>query len=194
MTNGNNRWRTVDIVVAAVIAVAFGVVFYAWSQLWNGIDKTFPGFPPARAMVNGVWFLPAVVGPLVIRKPGAGVFTETVAAAIEALLGAQWGLTTILYGLFQGVGGEAAFAATGYRNSKLPTALAGGLLAGAAGGFLDLVLYYPTWSTGWKVAQVLVSAGSGLVIAGLGGWALTRGLAQTGVLDRFPSGRERATV
>jgi energy-coupling factor transport system permease protein len=35
---------------------------------------------------------------------------------------------------------------------------------------------------------------SAAVIAGAGGWALTRALAQTGVLDRFPSGRERAAV
>jgi energy-coupling factor transport system substrate-specific component len=190
----NRRWRTVDIVVAAVIAVAFGVVFYAWDQLSNGIDTAFSGFPPLRAVIAGVWFLPAVVGPLVIRKPGAGLFTEAVAAAISALLGAQWGLATILYGLIQGAGGEAPFAATGYRSSKLPTALIGGLLAGAAAGFLDVVLYYPTWSSGWQVGQVAISAASGLVISGLGGWALTRGLAQTGVLDRFPSGRERAAV
>jgi energy-coupling factor transport system substrate-specific component len=190
----NRRWRTVDIVVAAVIAVAFGVVFYAWDQLWNGIDSAFPGFPPARAAINGVWFLPAVVGPLVIRKPGAGLFTEAVAATIEALLGAQWGLSTILYGLMQGIGGEMPFAATGYRSSKLPVALAGGLLAGAAAGLLDVVLYYPTWSGGWQIGQVAISAASGLVITGLGGWVLTRGLAQTGVLDRFPAGRQRAAV
>jgi energy-coupling factor transport system substrate-specific component len=190
----NHRWRTVDIVVAAVIAVAFGVVFYAWDQLWGGLDGAFPGFPPARAVIAGVWFLPAVVGPFVIRKPGAGLFTEAVAATIEALLGAQWGLSTILYGLLQGVGGEMPFAATGYRSGRLPHALASGLLAGAAAGFLDVLLYYPTWSAGWKVSQIGISAASGLVIAGLGGWALTRGLAQTGVLDRFPSGRERALI
>ncbi|WP_345629603.1 ECF transporter S component [Rugosimonospora acidiphila] len=188
------RWRTVDIVVAAVIAVAFGVVFYAWDQIWNGLDGAFPGFPPARAALNGIWFLPAVVGPLVIRKPGAGLFAELVASTIEALLGAQWGLSTILYGLLQGFGGELPFAATGYRSSKLPTALVGGLLAGAAAGLLDIVLYYPDYSTAWKIGQVAVSAGSGLVITGLGGWALTRGLAQTGVLDRFPAGRERTAV
>jgi energy-coupling factor transport system substrate-specific component len=190
----SNRWRTVDIVVAAVLAIAFGVVFYAWDRLWAGTDNLFTGFPPARASIAGVWFLPAVLGPLVIRKAGAGVFTETVAAAISALLGAQWGLVTILYGLLQGVGGEAPFAATGYRSSKLPVALAGGALAGAAGGYLDLVLYYPTYSAGWRVAQVAISAASGLVIAGGGGWLLTRALAGTGVLDRFPSGRERVAV
>src|SRR6266516_5644807 len=128
-----NRWRTVDIVVAAVIAVAFGVVFFAWTRVWEA-TTVFNGYPPLRALLNGVWLVPAVLGPLVIRKPGAGVFTETIAAAISALLGTPWGLVTILYGLLQGVGGEAPFAATGYRNSKLTTALVGGTLAGAAGG------------------------------------------------------------
>src|SRR5436190_3313487 len=119
----SNRWRTVDIVVAAILAIAFGVVFYAWDRLWAGTDNLFTGFPPIRAAIAGVWFVPAVLGPLVIRKPGAGVFTETVAAAVSALLGTPWGLVTILYGLLQGVGGEAPFAATGYRNGKLATAL-----------------------------------------------------------------------
>jgi energy-coupling factor transport system substrate-specific component len=122
------------------------------------------------------------------------VFTEVVAAAISALLGAQWGLTTILYGLLQGVAGEAPYAATGYRSNKLPVALVSGLLAGAAAGYLDIVLYYPTWKSSWKFSQIGISAASGLVIAGLGGWLLTRALARTGVLDRFPSGRERALV
>src|SRR5207247_6437299 len=138
MLMNNNRWRTVDIVVAAVLAVAFGVVFYAWNQLWNGVDNAFGWFAPARAMLNGVWLIPAVLGPLVIRKAGAGLFTETVAAAVSALLGSQWGLVTILYGLFQGVAGEAPFAATGYRTRNLPTALVGGALAGGAAGTLDV--------------------------------------------------------
>jgi energy-coupling factor transport system permease protein len=189
-----NRWRTVDIVVAAVIAVAFGVIFYGWDQLWNGLDTAFTGFPPLRAVVYGVWFLPTVLGPAVLRKPGSGVFTEVVAAAISALLGAQWGLATILYGLLQGVAGEAPYAATGYRTNRLPVALVSGLFAGAAGGYLDLVLYYPTWQASWKIGQVCVAAASGMIIAGLGGWLLTRALARTGVLDRFPAGRERALV
>ncbi len=192
--SSTNRWRTVDIVVAAVIAVAFGVIFYGWDQLWTGLDNAFTTFPAWRAMVYGVWFLPAVLGPAIIRKPGAGVFTEVVAAAISALLGAQWGLTTILYGLLQGVAGEAPYAATGYRTNRLPVPLIGGLLAGAAAGYLDIALYYPTWKLSWKIGEIGVEAASGLVIAGLGGWLLTRALARTGVLDRFPSGRERALV
>jgi energy-coupling factor transport system substrate-specific component len=189
-----NRWRTVDVVVAAVIAVAFGVVFWGWDQLWNGLDNAFTAFPPLKALVYGVWFLPAVLGPLVIRRPGAGVFTEAVAATVSALLGAQWGLATILYGLVQGAFGEAAFAATAYRSFRLPTALVGGALAGVGAALVDLVIYYGDWSLGWQIAHVCLSALSGLVIAGLGGWALTQALGQTGALDRFPSGRDRVAV
>jgi energy-coupling factor transport system substrate-specific component len=188
-----NRWRTVDIVVSAVIAVAFAVVFFAWTRVWE-TTTAFNGYPPLRALLNGVWLVPAVLGPLVIRKPGAGVFTETVAAALSAVAGSIWGITVILYGLFQGLAGEAPFAATGYRSSRLPVALTGGLLAGAAAGLLDLILYYPDYSGSYQFAQIGLSALSGLVVAGGGGWALTQALARTGVLDRFPSGRERVAV
>src|SRR5947208_2568003 len=55
----SNRWRTVDIVVAAILAIAFGVVFYAWDRLWAGTDNLFAGFGPARAVIagGGGWLL-----------------------------------------------------------------------------------------------------------------------------------------
>jgi energy-coupling factor transport system substrate-specific component len=186
------RWRTVDIVVAAVIAVAFGVVFWAWDQLYQGPASAIP--LPGRALFYGVWLLPAVLGPLVVRKPGAGIFVELVAALISALLGTPWGLSVILYGVFQGVGGELGFALTGYRSWRLPNAIAGGVLAGSAAALLDIQLYYGSWSAAskWSYAGVLIL--SSAIIAGVGGWALQRALAQTGVLDRFSSGRERAAI
>src|SRR5829696_7251109 len=85
------RWRTVDIVVTAVIGVAFGIVFWAWGLLWTGLDAAFTAFPPGQAVMYGVWLLPAVLAPLIVRKPGAALFAETVAAIVSALLGAQWG-------------------------------------------------------------------------------------------------------
>ena len=187
------RWRTVDIVVTAVIAVAFGAVFAGWNALWESFAG-FATFPPAKAMLVGVWLIPAVLAPLIVRKPGAGVFAETVAAIISTFLGSPWGTITILYGLAQGVGGEAGFAATSYRSFRLPAALAGGAVAGAAAGLIDIAVYYTDWSLGWQLAQVVIAAASGLVVAGLGSWVLVRALAQTGALDPFPSGRERVEV
>jgi energy-coupling factor transport system substrate-specific component len=188
----SNRWRTIDIVVASVIAVAFGVIFWAWSALWDGPANAIP--LPARAVLYGVWLVPAVLGPLVIRKPGAGLYTELVAAAVATLFGSPWGLLTILYGLFQGLAGEFAFALTAYRSWRLPTAIVGGMLAGGAATLLDLTNFYPDLSQEWKWAYAALVILSSALIAGVGGWALTRALAQTGVLDRFPAGRERVAV
>ena len=80
------RWRTVDIVITAVLGVAFGVVFWAWNLLWAATGAAFAAFPPAQAFMYGVWLLPAVLAPLIVRKPGAALFAELMAAVISALL------------------------------------------------------------------------------------------------------------
>jgi energy-coupling factor transport system substrate-specific component len=187
-----HRWRTVDIVVAAVLGVAFGVVFWGWNSLYEGVASAIP--LPGRAFMYGVWLLPAVLGPLIIRKPGAGVFCELVAACVETFFGNSWGAVTLLYGVLQGLGGELGFALFGYRLWRLPNAVLGGALAGLAAGVLDVTLYYAAYAAGWQIAYVVVVMASAAVIAGVGGWVLTRALAQTGALDPFPSGRERTAV
>lgn len=189
MTQISHRWRTVDIVVASTIAVAFGVVFWAWNQLWQATGPLFAGFPPAQAFMYGVWLIPGVLGALVIRKPGAAVYTELVAAVVSALLGSQWGLTVIVYGLIEGLAPELVFAAGRYRRHGLATAAIAGAAAGVAATVLDVVFFYPTWSAGWiTVFGALVTASS-LALAGGGGWLLVRALARTGALTPFPSAR-----
>ena len=144
------RWRTVDIVVASALGVAFGVVFWAWNTLWNGLEGAFAGFPPGRAFLYGMWMVPAVLGPLVIRKRGAAVYVELVASVVSALLGSPWGLYVVAYGLIQGAAGELVFALTLYRSWRLPTAVLAGAAAGAAAALMDLAFYYPDWSGAWQ--------------------------------------------
>src|SRR3954447_9001756 len=103
------RWRTVDIVVTAVLGVAFGVVFWAWNLLWVGTGAAFTAFPPAQAVMYGVWLIPAVLALLIVRKPGAGLFAELMAALVSALLGSSWGWSVVLYGLLEGLAGEAGY-------------------------------------------------------------------------------------
>jgi energy-coupling factor transport system permease protein len=189
-----SSWRTVDIVVASSIAAAFGVVFWAWGQLWNAAQPAFTGFPPAQGFMYGVWLLPGVLGALVIRKPGAAIYTELVAAIISAFLGTAWGLQVVLYGLVEGAAPELVFAFLLYRSWKLPAALAAGAVAGIAAALLDLALYYTDWSGGWKLSYTLLLAVSSLVVAGMGSWLLVRALARTGVLSPFASGRDQKLV
>ena len=65
------RWRTVDIVVTAVLGVAFGVVFWAWNLVFGVLAAPLDFFPPVSAILNGVWLMPGVVARLLVRKPGA---------------------------------------------------------------------------------------------------------------------------
>ena len=187
-------WRTVDVVVAAVIAVAFGVVFWAWNLLYAATGSAFAFFPPLQGFMYGVWLLPAVVGALVIRKPGAALLTELVAAIVSALLGNQWGITVVYYGLLEGIAPELVFLAGRYRRWGLPTAVLAGAAAGAAAVVLDLTLYYLDWAPSWMVAYGALVVASSAVIAGVGGWLLVKALARTGVLAPFASGRGQRAV
>ncbi|MDG4799220.1 ECF transporter S component [Micromonospora sp. WMMD980] len=191
----SNRWRTVDIVVASVIAVAFGVVFWAWGLLWSATDAAFAFFPPAQAVLYGVWLIPAVLAGLIIRKPGAALYCETVAAIVSALLGSQWAGIVILQGLMQGIGAELAFAAFRYRSFKLPVAVLAGALTGLGAAIFDFVYWNEAYElTSYRIPYALITIVSATIVAGFGAWVLTRALANTGVLDRFPAGRDRALV
>jgi energy-coupling factor transport system substrate-specific component len=169
--------------------VAFGVVFWAWNLLWAATGTAFAAFPPAQAFMYGVWLLPAVLAPLVVRKPGAGLFAELVAAILSALLGSSWGSIILLYGLLQGLAGELGYAVFGWRRFGWPQALLSAALAGAMAAVLDLVEYYPTWSAGWKTTYLVLVVASTVVVAGIGSTALVRALARTGALSSFASGR-----
>jgi energy-coupling factor transport system substrate-specific component len=191
----NARWRTIDIVVASVVAVAFGVIFWAWNLLWSATEGLFAFFPPAQSLIYGVWLLPGVLGGLVIRKPGAALYTEFLAALVSVLLGSQWGTVAILQGFCQGLGAELAFLATGYRVFRVPVAVLSGTVAGLAAALFDQWRYYSEHDfASFRLPVFLFTVVSSAVVAGVGGWALTRALAQTGVLDRFPAGRERTAV
>ncbi|MGK5441707.1 ECF transporter S component [Micromonospora sp. URMC 105] len=189
----NRRWRTIDIVIAAVLGVAFGIIFWAWGLLWNGPADAIP--LPGRAVIYGVWLVPAVLGGLIIRKPGAAFFTLTVAALVSVALGSSWGWTLVIQGPLEAAAAELAFAAFGYRVFRLPVALLAATLAGLAAAIYDVFVWYPGTAWGsFRLPYILITAASSLVIAGLGAVALTHALARTGVLDRFPVARNRPAI
>ncbi|WP_081689811.1 ECF transporter S component [Leifsonia xyli] len=186
------RWRVVDIVVASVVAVASGVVFWAWGQAWNPLSgpvtALLPGF---QGILNGPWLFAGVLVALIVRKPGAALYGEVVAAVVSMLVGTQWGFATLFSGVVQGLGAEIVFALFLYAKWTLPPALLAGAGAGLAESVLDLFYSYPGVAPGFAIVYTVTTTISGVVVAGLGSWALVRALAKTGALDRFASGRER---
>lgn len=188
---GGTSWKVADIVIASVIAVASGVVFWAWSASYGFVTLAFAAFPPASALLSGMWLFPAVLGALIIRKPGAALYCELLAAIIEALLGTHWGLTVLVSGLLQGLGAELVFALLRYRMWNLSAAM----LAGFCSGFLSafngayITAHFVHYTAGMKLFHVAAMSVFGLLIAGICSFFLTRMLANTGALASLPSRR-----
>jgi len=187
-------WRVVDIVVAAILGVAIGLLFWAWNTVggaWFGaMDALTPGL---GGIAVGIWLIGGVIGGLVIRKPGAALLVEVIAALVSMMIGNVWGVSTVLSGLVQGLGAELAFAAFAYRRFTLPVAALAGV--GAAVGAWIFELFYGSSPNILKSAEFnVIYLGSlvvsGIVLAGVVGWLLVRALAATGALSRFAAGRE----
>lgn len=185
------RWRVVDIVVASVVAVACALVFLLWNVGYEAPSAVLkPLLPGLQGLLAGPWLIAGVLGALIVRKPGAAIYTETVAAVISALVGNAWGPLTIVSGVVQGLGAEIVFLLFLYGVWRLPVALLAGAGAGLACGINDRILWYPGTDTLFTTVYIASTTLSGAVIAGLGAWLITRGLASTGALSRFASGRE----
>lgn len=186
------RYRTIDLVVTVAIGIAFGVAFLGYGQLYTLIGPLTTAFKPAEGLLAGVWFLPAVIAALVVRRPGAALLAELIAAVLEMLLGGQWGWGTVISGLLQGGGVELAFLLTAYRRFTLPVAMLGGVLAAGLEWVYERFAYYPEFSAFYGLMLLVFFVISGIVLAGALGWVITRALARTGALDSLPAGADRS--
>lgn len=195
MQTNTLKWRVVDWVVASVLAVAVGFIFLIWNQVggnwWAVMDALTPGW---GGIAVGPWLLGGVLGGLVIRKPGAALYVETLAAVVSMLLGSQWGIGTVYSGLAQGLGAELVFAAFMYKRFGLPQAVLSGIAAGVGAwvleGFQGNFVKGAAFLANYGITLLI----SGALLAGLLGWFLVKALVQTGALDRFAVGRERAAA
>ncbi|WP_291314821.1 ECF transporter S component [Corynebacterium sp. UBA2622] len=187
------QWRVIDIVTAAVLGVACGLIFWVWNTVGYAGFKAFDALTPGLGgLFTGVWFLGGTLGGLIIRKPGAAVFVEVIAASVSALIGSQWGIETLYSGLAQGLGAELVFLIFAYRRFSLTVAALAGV--GSAVGAFILELFTSgnlAMSITFNVIYLVCMAISGVVLAGLLAYWLVGALAKTGALDRFAAGRER---
>jgi energy-coupling factor transport system substrate-specific component len=181
-------WTTREIVVAAVLAVAVGVIFWAWGLLWSSVFQAVP-FPFSYALV-GVWMVGGLLVPYVIRQPGAALLGELVAAFVSMAMGNQWGILTMASGLVQGVGAEAVFAAYRWKSFTGDALYLAAALAGAFSILLDTFVYsyYATYTWSYIGIAALLCVVSSIALGG--GLSQTLGalLAKTGVLSGLAGG------
>ncbi len=173
-----NKWSTRDLLIAIVIGLAFGVflipVTYAYSLLLSlGIL--------ARAVLGGVYFLPAAFAAYVIRKPGSILLVSLTSALVVLPFG--YGFIVLIIGALTGLIGELViWLFTHYRNF----ATGRFVLAACVGGFIEFLLILGSLRTtqfevGLVTAAVLVCG----VTFALCAWLaklLADAVARTGVL------------
>ena len=180
-------WRVIDLAVAAVLAVALGVGMWAYDTFaYAGVGVLFAAVPWLAGLQFGIWTLPAIAGALIVRRPGAALFAELIAASVEVTLGNGWGITPLWSALIQGLAVELILLVLLYRRFNVVIAA----LAGAAAAVAEVLIYeswayYAGTTTEFLMSYLVACVVSGAAIAGVGGWAIVRALRAAGVLGAF---------
>ena len=183
-------WKTRDVVVAAALAVPLGIIWsLGWGYVWSAGRAILPelGF-----ILDGFYVVAGVLVGYIVRRPGAALLGEMLASALEIPL-TPFGAVVLWLGLLQGIGVEAVFAATRYRNWSLPVLL----LAGALGalvpyfGYTYVTSNIASLDAGVQILRIVLKLIGGAVFAGLVGKLIADALAKTGVLNNFSIGRSR---
>ncbi len=181
---GEHRWRTRDILVTAVIGAAFGVFMAALNAVYAGLGA---GAGSPWLLLYFGWLLPAVLAPVIVRKPGAGLFAEMVAASVSVLVVSQWGPDALVSGFLQGMGAEAVFALFRYRRFDAPVVALAGAASAALAFAHDTVLYYQGVAPELLALTFVFMVVSAAAVMPLVTFAIVRGLREAGVLRGFPA-------
>lgn len=192
-TQPDTTWRTRDIVLTAMIGVVFGAIFSVWNYVWTIFAPAGAVAPLYAFLTYGVWLVPAVLAPLIVRRPGAAVFAEMAAAGVSTLFGSPWGPDVLLSGFVQGAAAELVFALTLYQRWSLPVVALAALASAAAAWIHDWALWYPDADLALQIFRGVAMGASAIVIVAFGSIALERSLRRTGVLDRFSGGSVSTT-
>ncbi|BCH25876.1 ECF transporter S component [Mesorhizobium sp. L-8-3] len=191
--NDNSAWTLRDILIVTVLGAVFGVLYLAWVQVWLIAQAVFG--PVTMDVVMGFWFIVSIIAAVIIRKPGAALFSELLAAATQILLGSPAGLLLLVTGLVQGAGAEAVFAATRWRNYRLPVLIASGIGAAIFSFVYTWIRFdYGALAPGLLVTMFVLRCLSGALLGGVLGHFIVEALYRTGVLSGLPIDHAKRTA
>lgn len=176
-----SQWKTRDLIITAALAVALGILMAAWTALYVG---------PATALLTdtganllyGIYFLPGILIPYIVRKPGAAML-GSVLAAITEMFFTQWGLSGIIYGLLQGLGAEIVFGARGWKDYRLGILMLAAVVSAAFGFVYEYIQYsYYQLAPVVQIAYFALRIPSAMILAGWLGKVIGDALARSGAL------------
>jgi energy-coupling factor transport system permease protein len=173
------RLKLSDILITIVIALVFGIIY----KLWGPVYTIFKPFGlHVGDVIYGMWFIAGTAAILLLRKPGVALLAETAAASGEFLVGSEYGLSVLLYGIVQGLGTELMFALFGYKRYTAFVAALGGIAAAVGSLVMDAAYGYVMDLALWNLL-LLIGARllGGFLIAGILAYFLVEALEKTGV-------------
>jgi energy-coupling factor transport system substrate-specific component len=179
MSTTNKGLKLVDILTTIVIAVVFGIIYKVWGPLYDFV-KVF-GFHIDQ-LIYGMWFIAASVAYLLIRKPGVALLAEIAASSGELIMGSEWGLEVLIYGVIQGLLTELVFAAFRYKRFDVLVVSLGAIGATIGSLVMDFYKGYIEALAPWNMALFLIARFVGaVVISGFFAVSLVKALEKTGV-------------
>jgi energy-coupling factor transport system permease protein len=186
-------WTLREILIATVLGAVFAVLYLGWVQVWLVAQAAFGAV--TMDVVMGFWFIVSIIAAAIIRKPGAALLTEMLAAGIEILLGSPAGLMLLVSGAIQGAGAEAVFALTRWRNYSLPVLMLAGIGSAVFSFAYTWVLFgYDALAPGLLVVMFVLRCLSGALLGGLAGHLVVEALYKTGVLSGLAIDHARRSV
>ena len=193
VAKANYKWRVVDIVVAAIIAVASGVIFWGWDIVCSAPLALFEGVTPGfEGLLNGFWLFAARS----LQSLCASPVPHCLPKPSPPSLSLRWD------NVRRRLADRRHHPGSGCRNCLRRLRLEEvehrhhhPVRCARRRGLLGLLLGHQPGLE--RPARHLVSGGlhhlrrrdRGVVV-----WYLSRALAVTGALERFESGRSKARV
>jgi energy-coupling factor transport system substrate-specific component len=181
-----------EIILTVILALVFGVVYKVVGPVYEFASSITPFF---GEFIYPIWFIAAIIAGYIIQKPGVAFFAELLAASGEILTGGQYGLTTLLSGVLQGVGAEAVFFAFGYKRWNIGVLLLASVFATFGSFIVDYAVYgFGTKTTFIQISSLIARFVGSLVVCGLLGKWISDALAATGVLNNYAIVRSKQTA
>lgn len=176
-------WTTKDLMVTSVLGVVFGLLLTP--VFWLYIVAQSALGPLGISLVVGLFIIPALIVPYIVRLPGAAI-VGCLIASVAQIPFTPHGWMVILMFIPNALPIEVVFYLYKYKNYSLFTMVLASIVVGlvtypigmAQGGFLNLAVSA-------QLGILVVRLFSFTILAGILSKVLADAIAKTGVLNGF---------
>jgi energy-coupling factor transport system permease protein len=181
--------KLTDILVTIVISIGFGILYKIWGPLYYAVK---PLGLHLDQLIYGMWFIAAAVAFLIIRKPGIALLAEIAASSGEFLMGSEFGLEVLFYGLVQGLFSELVLMAFRYKRFDLLVVSIAGISSCIGSLILDFYKGYVGDLSTWNLILYIGFRFIGSILfTGVLAVAIVKALEATGVTKLVRSSSQK---